>query len=121
MSDVNTSEKGTARGSRAGLIGMRSRGDVDVAVRYLASRREVTGQFAMGAAAAYRWALGRTARSPVTGTQARGLPDLRLLTAEVDAAAVQLDDPTLPPGARDFTLGAHEALAWLCGYSERRT
>ena len=49
----------------------------DLALKYLTARSETPAQFALGAAAAYRWALGRSARAPVTGTDAAASPDLR--------------------------------------------
>ncbi|MFF8278874.1 hypothetical protein ACF05T_22585 [Streptomyces lateritius] len=57
----------------------------------------------------------RTERSPITGADAGGTPNLPLLTAEVDAALVQLGDPAIPEGSREYVRGAHEALAWICG------
>ncbi|MET9365955.1 hypothetical protein ABZX93_34335 [Streptomyces sp. NPDC006632] len=100
---------------------MRPRTDVDLALKYLTARSEAPAQFALGVAAAYNWATGRAPRAPVTGTAARHrVPDLPLLTAEVDAAVVQLEDPTAQSGARDFTRGVHDGLAWVCGYSDQR-
>ncbi|GGQ13184.1 hypothetical protein [Streptomyces roseolilacinus] len=71
-----------------------------------------------GAADAYRWALAREERGPVTGAPAREVPDLWRLTAEADAAAVLLDDPVCPPEKRAYVRGVHDALAWLCGQSD---
>ncbi|WP_438289815.1 hypothetical protein [Streptomyces sp. HUAS TT7] len=110
-----------ARDSRTTpLIGVRARTDVDLALKYLTARSEAPAQYALGAAAAYHWAMGRAGRAPLTGTAVRLVPDLRLLTAEVDAAVVQLEDPTTEVGLRDFTRGVHDALAWVCGYSDSR-
>lgn len=118
--DGFTPENWAVRDSSTPLIGVRPRADVDLALKYLTARSEAPAQYALGAAAAYRWAMGRAARAPVTGTDARRVPDLRLLTAEVDAAVVQLEDPTTEAGVRDFTRGVHDALAWVCGYSDGR-
>ncbi len=71
-----------------------------------------------GAADAYRWALARAARGPVTGAPTGDVPDLSRLTAEADAAAVLLDDPVCPPDRRAYVRGVHDALAWLCGQSD---
>ncbi|MFJ8696398.1 hypothetical protein [Streptomyces roseolilacinus] len=71
-----------------------------------------------GAADAYRWALAREERGPVTGAPTREVPDLWRLTAEADAAAVLLDDPVCPPEKRAYVRGVHDALAWLCGQSD---
>ncbi|MEU9101967.1 hypothetical protein [Streptomyces sp. NPDC048361] len=120
-------ESGTTPEDRSGreigstMIGVRHRTDVDLALKYLNARSETPAQFALGVAAAYNWATGRAPRAPVTGSAARHrVPDLRLLTAEVDAAVVQLEDPTAQRGARDFTRGVHDGLAWVCGYSDQR-
>lgn len=100
-------------------VGVRSYAEVDVALNGLVVRRKSAPRFSAGAAAAYEWAMGQTVRSPVTGAEVHGIPDLGLLTAEVDAAVIQLEDPTTPVGNRDYTRGAHDALAWVCGYSDQ--
>lgn len=41
-----------------------------------------------------------------------------LLTAEVDAATVQLEAGPLTTLPRDYTQGVHDALAWVCGHTE---
>ncbi|MFF8846357.1 hypothetical protein ACF08N_27185 [Streptomyces sp. NPDC015127] len=99
-------------------IGVRAHKDVVLAVEGLAARRQPP-QFASGAADAYEWATGHAGRSPVTGADADDVPGLWLLTAEVDATVVQLEDPTLQAGKRDYIRGVHDALAWICGYSDR--
>ncbi|MFE1575358.1 hypothetical protein [Streptomyces fradiae] len=71
-----------------------------------------------GAADAYRWALARADRGPITGAPTGDVPDLSRLTAEADAAAVLLDDPVCPPDRRAYVRGVHDALAWLCGQSD---
>ncbi|MEU9798533.1 hypothetical protein [Streptomyces sp. NPDC051000] len=75
-------------------------------------------QLSKGALTGYQWALGRGDGAPVTGAVAESTPDLDLLTAEVDAATVQLEagpQQTLP---RDYTQGVHDALAWVCGHTD---
>ncbi|MFP1625260.1 hypothetical protein ACLB9X_08720 [Streptomyces sp. 5K101] len=99
-------------------IGVRAHGDVAFVYKSLAARRAAP-EFSSGAAAAYEWAMGNAEPSPVTGAGAGGVPGLRLLTAEVDAAVVQLDDPTIQAGRRDYVRGVHDALAWVCGYSDQ--
>ncbi|WP_175410513.1 hypothetical protein [Streptomyces sp. TRM64462] len=80
-----------------------------------------TAALAEGAADAYRWALARDARGPITGARGnRPVPTLWTLTAEADAAAVLIDDPACPADARDYALGVHDALAWLCGHSDQQ-
>ncbi|MGW0367243.1 hypothetical protein [Streptomyces sp. NPDC002990] len=113
-------EKSKSAGSPAPLAGVRPLAAVDLALKNLASPPQGPEQFTVGAALAYQWALGRRARAPVTSADGRGVPDLPLLTAEVDAAVVQLDDPTTPADLRDFTRGVHDALGWVCGYSDQR-
>lgn len=110
--DVTTNER---QGEQ--LIGVRAHEDVTFVFKGLAARTTAP-EFSSGAAAAYEWAMGHAERSPVTGAGADGIPGLRLLTAEVDAAVVQLDDPTLRAGKRDYVRGVHDALAWVCGYSD---
>ncbi|KUH35295.1 hypothetical protein ATE80_30075 [Streptomyces kanasensis] len=73
-----------------------------------------------GATEAYRWALARAPQGPITGVRGRDVPDVWRLTAEVDAAAVLLDDPACPHEAREYVRGVHDALAWLCGHSDQR-
>ncbi|MFF9869459.1 MULTISPECIES: hypothetical protein [unclassified Streptomyces] len=98
------------------LVGVRSYGDVEVAVR--SGSQGNPPPFAAGASAAYEWAMGASSRSPVTGVGAEGVPEMGLLTAEVDAAVVRLEDPVLPEDDRAYTEGARDALSWLCGYRE---
>lgn len=110
-------------------IGIRTYGEVDSALRGLVARQgSGSAQFSAGEAVALEWALGRTARSPITGVGARHVPDgagvrhvpdLQLLTAEVDATVVRLEDPTAPAGNRDYFRGVYGALAWICGLGER--
>ncbi|MGW7090193.1 hypothetical protein ACWGH2_42825 [Streptomyces sp. NPDC054871] len=86
------------------LVGTRAYIDVELAQKQLdvtAADRGASSQFSSGVSAAYRWALGRADRSPVTGAGcAGGVPDLQALTAEVDAAVVQTEDLTRSPGLR---------------------
>ena len=100
-------------------IGVRAYADVDQALKGLTLRSRTTGQSSAGATDACQWAMGHTVRSPVTGTDAPGIPGLRLLTAEADASVVQSEDITAPAGSRDYARGAHEVLAWMCGYSDQ--
>ncbi|MGW0565288.1 hypothetical protein ACWDZ4_33000 [Streptomyces sp. NPDC003016] len=111
----------SAQQSEKPRVGTRGYTDVERAQE----RLEATGaerersQFSSGASAAYHWALGRAERSPVTGASgSEGVPDLYKLTAEVDAAVVQMDEPVSRPGPRDHTRGVHDALAWVCGYRD---
>jgi hypothetical protein len=115
---------GSTRQGEESLVGTRAYADIELAQRGLsagAAERDPSPQFSSGASAAYRWALGRTDRSPVTGAgagAAEDVPDLQALTAEVDAAVVQMEDPTSRPGPRDYSRGVHDALAWVCGHSD---
>ncbi|MET7540677.1 hypothetical protein [Streptomyces sp. NPDC005507] len=103
-------------------MGTRAYADVELAQKRLGAGAAEGGpspQYSSGASAAYRWALGRADRSPVTGAgDAEGVPKLQALTAEVDAAVVQMEDPTSGPGPRDYSRGVHDALAWVCGHSD---
>jgi hypothetical protein len=100
-------------------IGVRTYTDVDLALDRVETRAQETPQFCAGAAAAYQWAMSRTERSPITGADAGGTPDLPTLIAEVDAALVQLGDPAVPEGSHEYVRGAHQALAWICGQRDQ--
>ncbi|MFG3657093.1 hypothetical protein [Streptomyces sp. NPDC047706] len=100
-------------------IGIRTYGEVDSVLSGLVARHGGSAQFSAGEAVALEWALGRTDRSPITGVGARDIPDLQLLTAEVDATVVRLEDPTAPAGNRDYFRGVYDALAWICGLRGR--
>ncbi|MEU2930657.1 hypothetical protein ABZ636_37390 [Streptomyces sp. NPDC007251] len=39
-----------------------------------------------------------------------------MLTAELDAATVQLENPNDSPGNHDYLRGIRAALSWVCGY-----
>ncbi|MBC3840884.1 hypothetical protein GXW82_13200 [Streptacidiphilus sp. 4-A2] len=74
-------------------------------------------EFYRGVTTGHLWALGRADAAPITGVRGAAVPSLAHLTAEVDAATVQLEDRTLHTVARDYIQGAHDALVWICGYS----
>ncbi|MGR8006956.1 hypothetical protein [Streptomyces hypolithicus] len=118
-----TTYRSTHQGERP-RVGTRGYADVELARQRLeAAAPERRAQpFSSGASAAYRWALGQVERSPVTGASGtsggRSVPDLHVLTAEVDAAVVQMEDPAGHPGPRDHSRGVHDALAWVCGHSD---
>ncbi|QGV82958.1 hypothetical protein EIZ62_31300 [Streptomyces ficellus] len=72
--------------------------------------------FSLGAVTAYQWALGRSAAAPVTGAAGTGrVPSSHALTAELDAAVVQLGDPTETAEQAAHVRGVHDVLAWVCG------
>ncbi|MEU7106319.1 hypothetical protein ACFQ2B_02465 [Streptomyces stramineus] len=117
MTAVGKSQQGAVR-----RVGVRAYAEVELAAESLTAPeagRDRSPHFSAGASAAYRWAAGRAHSSPVTGASAPGKPDLHLLTAEVDAAVVQLDDRTGQDSNREYVRGAHDALAWVCGYSDQ--
>lgn len=104
-------------------MGVRAYEEAEAAARDLPtlfSDRTDPQPFRDGVSAGYRWALGRDVRAPVTGADADGVPDMELLTAEIDAAVVREDEAAAEPATRDFVRGVHTALAWLCGFSDRR-
>ncbi|WP_189881412.1 hypothetical protein [Streptomyces xantholiticus] len=104
-------------------VGVRAYAEAEAVERELPALLSDRGhppQFRAGVTAGYSWALGREARSPVTGTGADGVPDMELLTAEIDAAVVREDEAAGDPLTRDYVRGVHSALAWICGYSNRR-
>lgn len=77
-------------------------------------------QFSRGALAGYLWALGRGDAAPITGASCDGTPGMGLLTAEVDAVLVQMEDCAQRTVPRDYLYGVHGALAWVCGQSNDR-
>ncbi|MFG2138317.1 hypothetical protein [Streptomyces sp. NPDC048650] len=104
-------------------VGIRSRAEVvhaREALEGLPPGHSRQTRIAQGALAAYRWALGVEAASPITGARGGGSPALPLLTAEVDAAAVQLEGTARDTAARDYIQGVHTALAWICGHIDQR-
>jgi hypothetical protein len=77
-------------------------------------------QHSNGAVTGYLRALGAGTAAPVTCSGTPGAPTLAGLTQEVDASVMQLADQSQRTVSRDFLQGAHDALAWLCGYSDDR-
>ncbi|MFI9742420.1 hypothetical protein [Streptomyces sp. NPDC052494] len=113
---------GSTREDEQRRVGTRTYADVEQAQKHLDAGAAAGGrspQFSIGASTAYRWALGRADRSPVTGASGtKEVPDLQVLTSELDAAVVQMEDPAGRPGPRDYSRGVHDALAWVCGHSD---
>ncbi|QIQ00996.1 hypothetical protein [Streptomyces liangshanensis] len=104
-------------------VGTRPRSQVEEAFRALeavAAAPSGQTQLSRGAMTGYLWALGRGDVAPVTGAAGQGAPDLSALTAEADAATVQLEDATRRTIPRDYIQGVHAALAWVCGHSDER-
>ncbi|MFE1763638.1 hypothetical protein ACWDBF_00760 [Streptomyces angustmyceticus] len=109
--------------STPSLLGTRPRTEVlraSAALAQVTHDLSQTGRSALGALAAYRWALGDGAAAPITGFRTEGCPTVPALTAEVDAAAVQWEGTRKGTAAHDYLRGVHTALAWICGYTERR-
>lgn len=106
----------------AEAVGTRSRAEVEAAVEALESvaPRHDAVAHRRGALSGYRWALGHIDAAPVTGAPGAGSPGLEVLTAEVDAAHVQLEGITRDTTALAYTRGVHEALAWVCGHRDDR-
>lgn len=77
-------------------------------------------QWSRGALAGYLWALGRGDGGPVTGVRTEGRPRNDVLTAEVDAANVALENQVERTVPRDYSQGVHDALAWVCGHTDSR-
>ncbi|MFF8289635.1 hypothetical protein ACF068_10470 [Streptomyces sp. NPDC016309] len=101
------------------LIGTKARAEVEAARRRLEHKAAAPGlrtPFSLGALAACEWALGRADAAPVTGAAGAGrTPSSHLLTAELDAAVVQLADPTESAERAAYVRGVHDLLAWVCG------
>ncbi|MEV6651630.1 hypothetical protein [Streptomyces sp. NPDC051219] len=104
-------------------MGTRRRAEVEAAHHALdaeAAGPDRQTQLSRGALTGYLWALGRGEDAPITGARGEGPPDIPQLTAEVDAATVQLEDTTQRMVPRDYIRGVHDALAWVCGHSDDR-
>ncbi|MEV6792029.1 hypothetical protein AB0M87_08545 [Streptomyces sp. NPDC051320] len=104
-------------------VGTRYRSEVEAAYRKSAASAEEPArqtQLARGLLTGYRWALGHSAVAPVTGGATNGPPGLGQLTAEVDAATVQLEGAAQRGVSQDHTQGVYDALAWVCGQLEQR-
>lgn len=104
-------------------VGTRYRSEVEAAHRKLEAKAAEPGRrppFDLGLLAGYGWALGLSGRSPVTGRASTGAPDVGLLTAEVDAATVQLESAAQDGVPQDHVQGVFDALAWICGQLDQR-
>ncbi|MER8187581.1 hypothetical protein [Kitasatospora sp. NPDC094015] len=102
-------------------VGVRSTAEVEQAFGELergAAAPNRQTQLSRGSLAAYLWALGRGDTAPVTGARGTGRPDLLALTAEVDAAMVELEYQSQRTVPRDYTQGVHDALSWVCGHTD---
>ncbi|MFJ9469863.1 hypothetical protein [Streptomyces caniferus] len=105
------------------LLGTRPRTEVlqaSAALAEVAHGLSPSSRTALGALAAYRWALGDGVTAPITGFRTEGCPTVPVLTAEVDAAAVQWEGARKGTAAHDYLRGVHTALAWICGFTEER-
>jgi len=103
------------------LVGVRPRAEIELAhhaLNAVALAPQTQTQYSNGALTGYLWALGRGTAAPVTGAGADGTPTLAGLTEEVDASVMQLADQAQRTVPRDFVQGVHDALAWVCGYSD---
>ncbi|MFB7502048.1 hypothetical protein [Streptomyces broussonetiae] len=99
-------------GDTAESVGVRQRTEVLAALDGLTNGTGADApQFRAGEAVAYEWALGRAESSPATARGGRGVPDLVVLTAELDAVTAQLEE-----AKTDYLRGLRAALTWLCGY-----
>ncbi|QMU77058.1 hypothetical protein GXW83_16445 [Streptacidiphilus sp. PB12-B1b] len=102
------------------VIGARSRTEVERSLDSLhgtVGSHQTQTQFYRGMESGLLWALGRAESAPITGARGAREPGMGAITAEVDAATVQLENQTLRTVARDYVQGAHDALVWICGYS----
>ncbi|TDT97913.1 hypothetical protein EDD99_6115 [Streptomyces sp. 846.5] len=105
------------------LVGVRPQAEVELAhhaLNAVALSPQTQTQYSNGALTGYLWALGRGTAAPVTGARSGGTPTLAGLTEEIDATVVQLAAQTQRTVPRDFLQGVHDALAWVCGYSDDR-
>ncbi len=104
-------------------VGVRSFAEVEEAFRRLeaeAAEPDQQTQFSRGALTGYLWALGRGGPAPITAQPVDEAPVLEDLTAEADAATVQMEDSTQRTVPRDYIHGVRDALAWVCGHTDQR-
>lgn len=104
-------------------VGVRDSAQVEQAFQRLeagAAGPDQQTQYARGALAGYLWALGRGEPAPITAQESDGAPGLEVMTAETDAAIVQMEDSTQRTVPRDYLHGVHDALAWVCGHTDNK-
>ncbi|MCD0480892.1 hypothetical protein LO771_00295 [Streptacidiphilus sp. ASG 303] len=99
-------------------VGARHRAEVRRAYAYAA--RSPRLPFFRGAAAAYRWALGRGGSAPAGDALRAAAADpvalAAVLVAEERAAARRTADAApWSDTEREYARGVHDALAWVCG------
>ncbi|WP_434587335.1 hypothetical protein [Streptomyces sp. A5-4] len=102
-------------------VGVRNPDQVEQAFQHLeagAAGPNQQTQYARGALAGYLWALGRGEPAPITARPTGGAPGLEAMTAETEAATLQMEDSTQRTVPRDYIHGAHDALAWVCGQTD---
>ncbi|MDK1474456.1 hypothetical protein QNO07_13675 [Streptomyces sp. 549] len=105
------------------MVGVRDRNQAEEAFRRLETASagpDRQTQYTRGAMAGLLWALGRGDPSPVTAWTTEGEPTMETLTAEADAATVQMEDATQRNIPRDYLRGVSDALAWVCGHTDNR-
>jgi hypothetical protein len=103
------------------LVGVRRQVDVERAhdaLQAVAAAPQTQTQLSRGALTGYVWALGRASAAPVTGSHGHGTPSLGQIMGEIDASVMQLAEQTRRTVPRDYVQGVHDALAWVCGYSD---
>ncbi|WP_030062278.1 hypothetical protein [Streptomyces novaecaesareae] len=101
-------------------VGVRPLDEVFAAIDTANRRPRPWTGFEHGVLGAYRWAAGAQIAAPVTAVAAVGAngPCRAQLLAECQAAAVGLRRALAQDTDHMYVLGAHQALAWLCGLHE---
>lgn len=99
--------------------GARTREQVSAVLEVLAAREVAPSEldFLLGAVAACRWALGE-GEAPVTGEPPVGPPTAEELVEEEREARMIRAGKAVSELSRDHARGAHEVLAWVCGYTD---
>ncbi|MFJ2866069.1 hypothetical protein [Kitasatospora sp. NPDC087314] len=103
-------------------VGVRPMDEVFAAIDTANRRPRPWTGFEHGVLGAYRWAVGAQIAAPVTATAVPGTagPCRAQLLAECQAAGVGLRQAVTRGADHVYVLGAHQALAWICGIHEDR-
>ncbi|MFJ6695234.1 hypothetical protein ACIQM4_04065 [Streptomyces sp. NPDC091272] len=104
-------------------VGARTQTEVEAALSELEAASAAPDrqtQISRGALAGYVWSLGGGDTTPVTGSRSSVAPNTEQLEAELDATEQQLHDPVRRDIPREYVQGVWDALAWVCGRTDKK-
>ncbi|MEU9079091.1 hypothetical protein ACFYUY_22385 [Kitasatospora sp. NPDC004745] len=112
----------TSDETAAPVVGVRPLDEVFEAIEAANGSPQPWSGFEHGVLGAYRWAVGAQVAAPATAATALGAtgPCRAQLLAECQAVALRLREAVRTGADTACTLGAYQALAWLCGHHEER-